>query len=218
MSEREAATSVVDRMLADGVVAVVRLPRTELLLPTAEALMEGGVRSIEVTLTVPGAIEGIRSLTSQLGDDHLVGVGSVVNADQAKQAIDAGAKYVVSPVLRQGVIDAAHAAGVPAMAAGLTPTEVLNAHEAGSDIVKVFPSDVGGTKLIKGILAPMPWLRLMPTGGVTPENAGEWIKAGAAAVGIGSALVDTKKIEAGDFAAITNNARQAIQSVASARS
>lgn len=208
---------VTNQLIQDGVVAVVRLPDQNQLARTAEALIAGGVRAIEVTLTVPGAIDGIRLLTRELGEDHLVGVGSVILTDQAQRAIDAGAKYVVSPVLRTDIINVCHRLGVPSMAAGVSPTEVLDAHEAGADIVKVFPADTGGTKLIKGILAPMPFLKLMPTGGVTPDNAGEWIKAGCVAVGIGSSLVDTKAIAAGDFQTITDNAKRAIESVRAAR-
>ncbi|MCA9272768.1 MAG: bifunctional 4-hydroxy-2-oxoglutarate aldolase/2-dehydro-3-deoxy-phosphogluconate aldolase [Phycisphaerales bacterium] len=212
-----ASQEVVERLVADGVIAVVRLPDQNQLFRTAEALIAGGVHAIEVTLTVPGAIDGIRQLARELGDGHLVGVGSVILADQAQRAIDAGAKYVVSPVLRREVIDTAHRLGVPAMAAGVTPTEILDAHEAGADIVKVFPADTGGPGYIKSVLAPMPFLRLMPTGGVTPDNAGDWVKAGCVSVGIGSALVDTKAIAAGDYQRITDNAKRAIESVRSAR-
>lgn len=211
-------SQVTRELIEDGVVAVVRLPDQAQLAKTAEALIAGGVRAIEVTLTVPGAIDGIRQLTKEMGDDHLFGVGSVILTDQAQRAIDAGAKYVISPVLRREVIDVCHRLGVPAMAAGVTPTEVLDAHEAGADIVKVFPADTGGPKLIKGILAPMPFLKLMPTGGVTPDNAGEWIKAGCVSVGIGSALVDTNAIAMGDYQKITDNAKRAIESVRAARS
>ncbi len=212
-----ASQQVTERLVADGVVAVVRLLDQNQLFRTAEALIAGGVNAIEVTLTVPGAIDGIRQLAKELGEGHLVGVGSVILADQAQRAIDAGAQYVVSPVLRREVIETAHRFGVPAMAAGVTPTEILDAHEAGADIVKVFPADTGGPKYIKSVLAPMPFLRLMPTGGVTPDNAGDWIRAGCVSVGIGSALVDTKAIAAGDYRQITENAKRSIESVRAAR-
>ncbi|MEL7482853.1 MAG: bifunctional 4-hydroxy-2-oxoglutarate aldolase/2-dehydro-3-deoxy-phosphogluconate aldolase [Planctomycetota bacterium] len=208
---------VVDALCESGVVAVVRMPDASKLAPTINALREGGVHGVEITLTVPGAIDAVRSLVTSLGDDHLVGVGSVVHQDQAQRAIDAGAKYIVSPVLRPAIIDLCVRHGVAVMGAGATPTEILSAHEAGSHLVKVFPADIGGPSFLKSVRAPMPWLKLLPTGGVTPDNTSEWIRAGAAAVGIGSALVDLELIEAGDFAGITSRAKKAIAGVRAAR-
>ncbi|MEL6797832.1 MAG: bifunctional 4-hydroxy-2-oxoglutarate aldolase/2-dehydro-3-deoxy-phosphogluconate aldolase [Planctomycetota bacterium] len=217
MLQPSPSNPVVDALCELGVVAVVRMPDASKLRPTVDALCEGGVHGIEVTLTVPGAIDAVRSLVQSLGDDHLVGVGSVVHPDQAQRAIDAGAKYVVSPVLRPAVVDLCQRHGVAVMCAGATPTEILDAHDAGSNLVKVFPADLGGPTFLKSVLAPMPWLKLLPTGGVTPDNATEWIRAGAAAVGIGSALVDLKLIEASDFAGITSRAKKAVAGVRAAR-
>ncbi|MEL6311742.1 MAG: bifunctional 4-hydroxy-2-oxoglutarate aldolase/2-dehydro-3-deoxy-phosphogluconate aldolase [Planctomycetota bacterium] len=217
MLQPSPSNPVVDALCELGVVAVVRMPDASKLRPTVDALCEGGVHGIEVTLTVPGAIDAVRSLVQSLGDDHLVGVGSVVHPDQAQRAIDAGAKYVVSPVLRPAVVDLCQRHGVAVMCAGATPTEILDAHDAGSNLVKVFPADLGGPTFLKSVLAPMPWLKLLPTGGVTPDNTTEWIRAGAAAVGIGSALVDLKLIDGGDFAGITSRAKKAVAGVRAAR-
>jgi 2-dehydro-3-deoxyphosphogluconate aldolase/(4S)-4-hydroxy-2-oxoglutarate aldolase len=168
-------------------------------------------------MTTPDALAVIEELARWMGDELLVGAGSVLGADAARRAVDAGAEYVVSPVFRQAVVDEAHRLGVPAMPGAFTPTEILHAHEAGADLVKVFPSDALGPSFIKGVLAPMPFLRLMPTGGVTPDNVGEWLRAGAHAVGLGSALVDPKLVAAGDLAALTDRARRVTAQVAEAR-
>ena len=210
-------TEVTASLLDVGVVAVVRLPSARQVVDVAKALQAGGVPAVEVTLTIPEAFDAIASASEELGAGHLVGAGSVIRPDQVERAVAAGARYVVSPVLRREIIDAGHALGVPVYAAGFTPTEVLAAAEAGADLVKVFPSDVGGTKLIKGILGPMPGLKLMPTGGVTPENAGDWIRAGASAVGIGSALVDKGLVADGRFEEITARAARSVRSVAEGR-
>ena len=149
--------------------------------------------------------------------DVLIGTGSVLDADTARRAIEAGARYVVSPVFEPEVVEEAHRQGVPAMPGAFTPTEILRAHQAGADIVKVFPAEVFGPAFIKGVLAPMPFLRLMPTGGVTPENAGDWIRAGAAAVGLGSALVDPQLVAAGQFDALTQRASRVAKGIAATR-
>src|SRR5690606_37819078 len=132
--------------------------------------------------------------TELFPDDALVGVGAALSADDARRAIDAGARFVVSPVIDEGVIAAAHNAGVPVFAGALSPTELQRAHQLGADFVKVFPADVVGMTYFKSVLAPMPHLRLVPTGGVTLDNAGDWLRAGAAAVGVGSALVDKRAV------------------------
>ncbi len=205
------------RLIDAGAVAVVRSPDAGAVSWIADTLTNAGVHALEVTLTVPGAIEQIRELAKRLGDDHLVGVGSVLTADQAKAAIDAGAKYVVSPIFRREVITVAAEAGVPAMPGCFTPTEIAEAHDAGAAIVKVFPADAVGMAFFKGVLAPMPHLRLMPTGGVTLDNAGDWLKAGAVAVGVGSALLDKKAIDSRDTADLTARADRLLASVRSGR-
>ncbi|HEX6036898.1 bifunctional 4-hydroxy-2-oxoglutarate aldolase/2-dehydro-3-deoxy-phosphogluconate aldolase [Longimicrobium sp.] len=208
--------AVARRIEALGALAVVRVQRADDVLPVAQALHAGGVSAIEVTMTVPGALDAIARLAREAGDDLLVGVGSVLDEDTARRAVEAGARFVVSPVFRPLVLQEAQRQGAAALPGAFTPTEILRAHEAGADLVKVFPSDALGPSFIKGVRAPMPFLKLCPTGGVTPENAGEWIRAGAAAVGLGSTLVDTRLVAAGDWPAITALARRTAESVAAA--
>jgi 2-dehydro-3-deoxyphosphogluconate aldolase / (4S)-4-hydroxy-2-oxoglutarate aldolase len=202
---------------AAGAVAVIRLPSADAVHRTVDALLAGGVRAIELTLTTPGAFGLLRALRDSFGDTLVLGAGSVLTAVDAYAAIEAGATFVVSPVCDDEVIRAAHDANVPAMAGGYTPNELLHAHRRGADVVKLFPADSLGPSFVRGVLAPMPFLRLMPTGGVTPTNAGTWLAAGAVAVGLGSALVDTQAIAAGDFAAIQLRAEQTMASIASQR-
>ena len=197
----------------DRAVAVVRTDEPEKLVQIAEALRAGGIVCIEVTMTVPNALDGIRAVTDALGDAVLVGAGSVTDAETTRAAIDAGARYVVSPVFKPEVIEAAHQLDAAAMPGCFTPTEILTAHEAGADVVKVFPAGALGMGFIKGVLAPLPYLKLMPTGGVSLDNATDWLRAGAVAVGAGSALVDTKAIASGDWAQLTDNARRLRASV-----
>jgi 2-dehydro-3-deoxyphosphogluconate aldolase/(4S)-4-hydroxy-2-oxoglutarate aldolase len=209
--------AVVRRIREGGALAVVRVPRADDVLPVSCALHEGGVSAIEVTMTVPGALGAIALLAREMGDDVLIGVGSVLDEETARRAVEAGARFVVSPVFKAEVVAEAQRQGAAALPGAFTPTEILRAHEAGADMVKVFPSDALGPAFIKGVLAPMPFLRLVPTGGVTPANAGEWIRAGAAAVGLGGALVDTTLVAKGDWASITRLARKTADEVAAAR-
>jgi 2-dehydro-3-deoxyphosphogluconate aldolase / (4S)-4-hydroxy-2-oxoglutarate aldolase len=205
------------RIERDGVVAVVRLESAAALSRLVEALAAGGVRAIEVTMTVPGAIDSIRHLASSVADDILLGAGTVLDPDTARRAIDAGARFVVAPVFRPAVIAACHAADVPAMPGCYTPTEILDAWDAGADIVKVFPANGLGPSFLKDVKAPLPHVKLMPTGGVSIENAGDWLRAGAVAVGVGSALVDPRLVAAGDFAAITDRATRIVANLRAAR-
>lgn len=179
----------------------------ERLLPAVEAIRAGGITAIEVTMTTPGALAAIEELARRLDEEVLLGVGSVLEAETTRRAVEAGARFVVSPVFKPEVIEAAHHAGAPAIPGALSPTEIQAAHEAGADLIKVFPASLVGTDYFRAVLAPLPHLRLMPTGGVTPENAGEWLRAGASAVGLGSALLDKEAIAAGDFAGLTERAR-----------
>ncbi|MBE3068955.1 MAG: bifunctional 4-hydroxy-2-oxoglutarate aldolase/2-dehydro-3-deoxy-phosphogluconate aldolase [Planctomycetes bacterium] len=200
-----------------GIVPVVRAKTADVLTDIAKALAAGGVPVVEVTLTVPGAIDGIRRLVGTFGPDLVVGVGSVTNPAQAEEAMDAGARFVVGPVLVPEVIAAAHEQDRPVIPGAYTPTEIFQAHALGADVVKVFPADVGGPAFFKAVLAPMPFLRLMPTGGVDLSTAAAFIKAGAVTLGAGSALVDGKAVAAGDWARITDLARQFREEVRKAR-
>jgi 2-dehydro-3-deoxyphosphogluconate aldolase/(4S)-4-hydroxy-2-oxoglutarate aldolase len=200
-----------------GVVAVIRMKDAAKLRAVVDAIAAGGVRAIEVTMTVPNAVDLIRTLAATLPTDILLGAGTVTNAETARAVIDAGARYVVSPVFRRDVVATCHERDVAAAPGCFTPTEILDAHECGADVVKVFPATALGPQFIKDVRAPLPQVRLMPTGGVSLDNAGEWIRAGAIAVGVGSALLDTKAIEEGRLDVLTNNARRIVASVASAR-
>jgi 2-dehydro-3-deoxyphosphogluconate aldolase/(4S)-4-hydroxy-2-oxoglutarate aldolase len=206
---------VVDALIERAAVAVVRLPSVAQALDAIAALHAGGITAIEVTLTTPGALELIGLL--RRNDALLVGAGSVLTSEQATQAIEAGARYVVSPVYNAAVLDVAHAHNVAALPGAYTPTEIMHAHTAGADLVKVFPADTLGPAFIKGVLAPMPFLELMPTGGVTPDNVATWLAAGAVAVGLGSALVDTKTVANRDWSTLTSRAQTVMVQVAQAR-
>lgn len=192
----------------DRAVAVVRTDSPDALVEIAQALRVGGVVCFEVTMTVPNAIEGIRAVTEAMRGSVLVGAGSVTDAETARAAVEAGARYVVSPVFKAEVVEAAHDAGAAAMPGCFTPTEILTAHEAGADVVKVFPAGALGSGFIKGVLAPLPYLKLMPTGGVSLDNATEWLRAGAVAVGVGSDLVERDAVAARDWRRLTENARR----------
>ncbi|GJQ62377.1 MAG: 2-dehydro-3-deoxy-phosphogluconate aldolase [Melioribacteraceae bacterium] len=210
MSKRE---QILQEVLDKKAVAVVRLNSSKNYKGMAEALIEGGISLLEITLTTPDALEIIANLKKEFGDKITVGVGSVLGSDDAKKSIEAGAEFVVSPVFLAEIIKESHNHDVPAMVGAFTPTEILAAHRAGADIVKVFPADTLGQAFFKGVLAPMPFLKLMPTGGVNLNNGGEWIRAGACAVGVGSALIDKTAIENGEFGLIKDNARRVINSL-----
>jgi 2-dehydro-3-deoxyphosphogluconate aldolase/(4S)-4-hydroxy-2-oxoglutarate aldolase len=168
-------------------------------------------------MTVPGAIGLIAKLAPVLSKDILFGAGTVTDATTARAVIDAGARFVVSPVFRPEVIAACHEREIAVAPGCFTPTEILDAHDAGADIIKVFPATALGPQFIKDVRAPLPQVRLMPTGGVSLDNAGDWIKAGAVAVGVGSALLDAKAIDEGRLDVLTNNARRIVASVSAAR-
>jgi len=213
-----AARAAVARDLEQaGVIAVIRLEHASELRPVADALLEGGIRALEVTMTVPGAVELIEGLAAALPSSAIVGAGTVLDAPTARQVIDAGARFVVSPVFRPLLVGLCHERGVPAMPGCFTPTEILDAWERGADLVKVFPATSLGPGFIKDIRGPLPQLRLIPTGGVTRDNAGDWIRAGAVAIGVGSALVDRKAVAARRFDRIRDAARGFVEAVRAAR-
>lgn len=207
----------VDAVIRAGAVAVIRMTDASRLMKVVHAIYDGGVTAIEITMTVPGALSQIEMLARDMGDRLQLGVGSVLTPEVAREAVDAGAQYVVSPVFKRSIIDEAHRLGVPAMPGCFTPTEIHTAVEAGADIVKVFPADVVGMPFFKAVLAPMPRLKLMPTGGVTLTNAGDWIRTGACAVGVGSALLDKKAIAEERYDLLRENASRLMQSVREGR-
>ena len=175
-----------------GIVAVIRMKDPARLRAVVDAIAEGGVRAREITMSVPGAVELIREIAPTLPPGFVFGAGTVLDADTVARVVDAGAQFVVSPVFRREVIDACRARDVAALPGCFTPTEILDAWDAGADIVKVFPATALGPSYLKDVRAPLPQVKLMPTGGVTVENAGDWIRAGAVAVGVGSNLLDAK--------------------------
>ena len=186
MSEREKIVSGIE---AEGLVAIVRVRRPELTLPLAKALVAGGIRAVELTMSIPNALEAVRTIDRELGDKILLGVGTVIDDDTCRAAIDAGAKYVISPITRPSLVAAAHALDRPVMLGAYTPTEAQAAHEAGSDFVKIFPADTLGPSYIKSLLAPLPHLKIVPTGGVNLDTMEAYLAAGSAALGTGSALL-----------------------------
>jgi len=199
---------IAERILEERVIAVVRLADRSLARPVVDALVEGGIVCIEITMTVPDALSLIHELTADASSPVLVGAGSVLDAPTALRCIDAGARYIVSPVFKPEVLHAAHDADAAAIPGAFSPTEILAAHEADADMVKVFPADNLGMSFFKSVLAPLPRLRLVPTGGVTPDNAVEWLRAGACAVGIGSALLEPSAIAERRFDVIAAKARR----------
>ena len=203
---------------ASGVVAVIRLRDPGLVQEVVDALLAGGVRALEITMTVPRAVELIAQIAPKLPPGFLLGAGTVIDAETARQVIDAGARFIVSPVYKPEVIDVCREREVVSAPGCFTPTEILSAWEAGADVVKVFPATALGPGYIKDVLAPLPHVKLMPTGGVTKENAGDWIKAGAVALGVGTSMVDAKAVSERRFNVVTENARHFVNAVKQARS
>src|SRR3954466_4393957 len=200
-----------------GVVAVIRAQSKDQLLDIAKALLDGGVPAIEVTMSTPKAIAGIEMLADKYGDQAVVGVGTVLDAATCADAIHAGAQFVVSPAFDPEIIATTKRYGKISIPGAFTPTEILRAWTCGADVVKVFPSTSLGPQYLKDLLAPMPQLRLTPTGGVDLKNAGDWIKAGAACLGVGTSLVTKDALAKNDWPSITTNARAFVHAVASAR-
>lgn len=197
-----------DRVLNNGLVAILRAPSGDQLVKVAEALYEGGVEILEVTLTVPNALEIINDVSKRLGDKVILGAGSVLDPETARAALLAGSEFIVSPVVNLDVIKLCRRYSKLIMPGAFTPTEIITAWEAGADIVKVFPADVGGPSYLKAVKAPLPQVRLMPTGGVDLNTMESFVKAGACAVGLGSSLVEKDAIAKGDMARITDLASQ----------
>ncbi len=206
------------RVLRSGLVAILRAPSGEKLADAAEALLAGGVEVLEVTFTVPKAEQVLETVASRLGDKVLLGAGTVLDAATARVAIGAGAQFLVSPTLQLDVIRTCKRYGKLSMPGAFTPTEIVAAWEAGADIVKVFPSDCVGPQYLKALRGPLPQIRLMPTGGINAENAGDFLRAGACALGVGGALAETKALMEGDLKRIEDQARRFVQAVNAARS
>jgi len=200
-------------ILETKVVAVIRMSDPAKLFRVVEAVKEGGVRAIEITMTTPSALEVIRSLARNRPEGSLIGAGTVVDEGTAEAVIQAGADFVVSPVTDFRVIDICRRRDMAVMPGAFSPTEIHTAWKSGADIVKVFPATSLGPKYIKDVLAPFPGLRLMPTGGVSLENARSFVDAGACSVGIGTALLDPGAIERGEWETLSRKAGELIHSL-----
>jgi 2-dehydro-3-deoxyphosphogluconate aldolase / (4S)-4-hydroxy-2-oxoglutarate aldolase len=212
-------TDVIKQISETGVIPVVRATTADEAMRAIDAIREGGIAVLEITMTVPGAIVVIEQVATRFGSDALIGAGTVLDAETARSCVSSGAEFIVSPALNLETIAFCREQGVAVMPGALTPTEVVQAWNAGADFVKVFPAGaVGGPSYLKSLKAPLPHIELVPTGGVSLKTAADFIKAGAAALGVGTDLVDIKAIREGQASIITERARQFIDIVREARS
>jgi 2-dehydro-3-deoxyphosphogluconate aldolase/(4S)-4-hydroxy-2-oxoglutarate aldolase len=206
-------SDVLARLKAQKVIALIRADSAESLLDCARALQAGGLGAIELTMTTPGAIDLVARVSKEL-PDALIGLGTVLDAETARKGIAAGAKFIVTPAVRPAVIAACQEAGVAILSGALTPTEACSAWDAGADVIKIFPAEFFGPAYIKSLKAPFPKMEFLPTGGVTPQTVGDFLKAGAWATAAGSALVAPAALKARDWAAITSRAKEFVAAAA----
>ena len=211
-------TEVIQRIRGTGLIPVVRAESADLAMRAVEAIKAGGVDVLEVTMTVPGAVDVIAKLAATFGTEVVIGAGTVLDPETANKCIQAGAQFIVSPALNEETIAFCRANDVAVFPGALTPTEVVRAWNAGADAVKVFPAGaVGGASYLKALKAPLPQIELVPTGGVSLKTAADFIKAGAMALGVGADLVDTKALREGHDQLITERAKQFLKIVGEAR-
>lgn len=208
---------IIELLLNPGVIAVVRAKRADQAVPLAEALVAGGVIAVEITMTTPNAIAAIREASAKLGDRALIGVGTVLDEATCQAAIEAGAQFIVSPICRRELVSIAHKAGKPIMLGSYTPTEAQLAHEAGSDFIKIFPADTLGPNYIKALRAPLPHLKIVPTGGVDLKTIGDFFKVGVSAVGAGSSLISKDVLDKDDWGTLTKTAAAFVAAAKAAR-
>jgi 2-dehydro-3-deoxyphosphogluconate aldolase/(4S)-4-hydroxy-2-oxoglutarate aldolase len=194
-----------------GIIAVVRAQKATQVPSLSEALLAGGVVAIEITMTTPNAIAAIAEAREKVGGRGVVGVGTVLDPETCRAAIAAGAEFVVTPICRTELVAIAHAAQRPIMLGAYTPTEAQTAHEAGADFIKIFPADTLGPGYVKSLRAPLPHLRIVPTGGVDVQNVADFLNAGCAALGVGSSLVSAKILQEADWPELTRRATQFVQ-------
>ena len=202
---------LLEQLLATKIIAIIRLSSSDSVFELAKAVHKGGIRSIEITMGTPNALDEINKLSQIEG--VIPGVGSVIDAKTAQSAIEAGAQFVVTPVSKPEVIRMAHQYDKPILSGAMTPSEILQAYEWGADVVKLFPAANFGLSYFKALKAPMPHLPIMPTGGVTVENAAEWLENGAVCLGVGSSLINKKLIAEKDFSGITAIARAMTEAI-----
>ena len=201
-----------------GIIPVVRATSAAEAIAIGDAIVAGGIDALEITMTVPGAVEVMKEAVKRYGERLLIGAGTVLDADQARACISAGARFVVAPIVDEGTVAECRAADIVVVPGALTPTEVVRAWRAGADLVKVFPcSAVGGAAYIKALRAPLPQIPLVPTGGVTLETVAGFFAAGAAAVGVGSDLCNVSAVRSGHAHQITDTARAYVRAVQTAR-
>lgn len=209
--------SILQGILNPGLTAVIRADSSKQLAGLAGALADSGVTTMEVTMTTPNALGVIREVTETMGDRILMGVGSVLDPETCRMAILAGAEFVVTPVTRPEVIRVCNRYGKPIICGAFTPTEALTAHEAGADFVKIFPANHLGPGYIKDLLAPLPMLRIIPTGGVSPETAGDFLKAGCVGLAAGSSLVAKDALKTGDWDQVRATAKAFLAAIEKAK-
>jgi 2-dehydro-3-deoxyphosphogluconate aldolase/(4S)-4-hydroxy-2-oxoglutarate aldolase len=209
---------ILDQMMTEGLIPVIRVTSAQEAMDVAEAIQKGGVTSLEITMTVPGAIEVMKELTERNKDEIVIGAGTVLDPETGRAALLAGAQFLVSPTLNLDLIRLAHRYAAAVIPGAMTPTEILTAWEAGADLVKVFPAaQLGGPDFIKAVRGPLPQIPLVPTGGVNLQNAGAFIRAGAAVLGVGGELVDKKAVKEKKFSVLTENTRSFLQVIREAR-
>jgi len=208
---------IIEGLLTPGVIAIIRADNSEQLIDAARALIDGGVSGIEITMTTPNALQVIADVRRVFGDKVLAGVGSILDVKTTEAALQAGAEYVITPVLKPEVIAYCNKAGKPIFSGSYSPTEAQTAYELGADFIKIFPADGLGPKYIQAIRGPLPHLKIVPTGGVDVNTAGDFIKAGCVAVAAGSTLVSKDILKNKDWAKLTDLASQFIAAVAKAR-
>jgi 2-dehydro-3-deoxyphosphogluconate aldolase/(4S)-4-hydroxy-2-oxoglutarate aldolase len=214
MEKRE----VFNRMIAEGLIPVIRVTSAKEAIDVADAIKAGGVSFIEITMSVQGAIDVIKELTQKYKDEIIMGAGTVLDTETGRAALLAGAQFIVSPTLNLDLIQLAHRYSAVVIPGSATPTEILTAWNAGADMVKVFPAaQLGGPEYLKALRGPLPQILLVPTGGVNLQNAGAFIKAGATALGVGGELVDKKAVKEKKFNIITENTRAFLKAIREAR-
>ncbi len=208
---------IIQRLLDPGVVAIIRADNSEQLIDACRALLDGGISAIEITMTTPNALQVIADVCRTFGHQVLAGVGSVLDTRTAREAIEAGAEYVITPVLKPDVIAFCNQREKPIFAGSYTPTEAQTAFELGADFIKIFPADTLGPKYIAALRGPLPHLKIVPTGGVDATTAGDFIRAGCSAVAAGSSLVSKEILKNRDWTQLRNKAAQLVAAVATAR-
>jgi 2-dehydro-3-deoxyphosphogluconate aldolase/(4S)-4-hydroxy-2-oxoglutarate aldolase len=202
---------ILDKLVNPGIIAVVRIGDPGKAFPLVNALLDGGVSAVEITITTPNALKIIKDLRKQVPEDVVIGAGSVTNTKDCEAVIDAGAEFVVSPICNTGLVSLGQRAQIPIMIGAFSPTEAYQAYAAGADFIKIFPAEVLGADFFKAVLAPMPFLKLVPTGGITLENANMFFEVGCIALGVGSSMMPKDLIKCNNWSAISEIARRFVK-------